>query len=343
MEDSRVEAELVLFSAIDSLFEKTDLKPIDVDMLVVNCSVFSPVPSLVAMVMNKYKLRSDVKSYNLSGMGCSAGLISIDLARDLLCIYPNSNVIVISTEIITPNYYEGNEREMLLPNCLFRLGGAAILLSNKCHERHRAKYKLIRVVRTHKGSDDKSYNCIHQEEDHEGNLGIKLSKDLSVMAGDALKLNIMTIGRSVLPLFEQITFVVNLVGTKIFKLKWKRYIPDFTKALDHFCIHAGGRAVINEMQKNLGLSDEHIEPSRMTLHRFGNTSSSSLWYELNYIEAKGRMKKGNRVWQIALGSGFKCNSAVWRCNRTIEPPTHGGPWADYIDRYPLSVQEVVKL
>ncbi len=49
--------------------------------------------------------------------------------------------------------------------------------------------------------------------------------------------------------------------------------------------------VIDDLQKNLQLSSEHVEASRMTLHRFGNTSSSSLWYEFNYIESKGRMKK----------------------------------------------------
>nr|GEZ24461.1 probable dolichyl pyrophosphate Man9GlcNAc2 alpha-1,3-glucosyltransferase isoform X2 [Tanacetum cinerariifolium] len=77
--------------------------------------------------------------------------------------------------------------------------------------------------------------------------------------------------------------------------------------------------------------------------RFGNTSSSSLWYELSYLESKGRMKKGDRVWQIALGSGFKCNSAVWRCNRSVKTPVAGGPWEDCIDHYPVNIPEVVKL
>lgn len=37
------------------------------------------------------------------------------------------------------NWYCGNQRSMLIPNCLFRVGGAAVLLSNKRMERLRAK------------------------------------------------------------------------------------------------------------------------------------------------------------------------------------------------------------
>ncbi|KAL8117993.1 3-ketoacyl-CoA synthase 6 [Apium graveolens] len=342
MEAARGEAELVIFSSIDSLFQKTGLKPKDIDILIVNCSLFSPTPSLSAMIVNKYKLRSNVRSFNLSGMGCSAGLISIDLARDLLQTHPNSNALVVSTEIITPNYYQGNERAMLLPNCLFRMGGAALLLSNKRRERTRAKYRLVRIVRTHKGGDDKAYRCVYEEEDAQGKCGINLSKDLMAIAAEALKSNITTIGPLVLPASEQLLFLFTLIGRKIFNPKWKPYIPDFKLAFEHFCIHAGGRAVIDELQKNLQLSAEHVEASRMTLHRFGNTSSSSLWYEMSYIEAKGRMKKGDRVWQIAFGSGFKCNSAVWKCNRTVKTPSDG-PWMDCIDRYPVHIPEVVKL
>ncbi|KAH6834450.1 3-ketoacyl-CoA synthase 6 [Perilla frutescens var. hirtella] len=342
MELAREEAELVIFSAMDSLFLKTGLKPKDVDILVLNCSLFSPTPSLTAMVINKYKMRSNIKSFNLSGMGCSAGLISVDLAKDLLQRYPNSNAVVISTEILTPNSYMGKERAMLLPNCLFRMGGAAILLSNRRSDRFRAKYRLAHVVRTHRGADDKSYKCVSQEEDSDGYVGIKLNIDLMAVAGEALKLNITTIGPLVLPASEQILFALSLIGRKLINSKWKPYIPDFKQAFEHFCIHAGGRAVIDELQKSLRLSEEHVEASRMALHRFGNTSSSSLWYELSYIESKGRMKKGDRVWQIGFGSGFKCNSAVWKCNRTIKTPVDG-PWADCIDKYPVYIPQVVKL
>jgi 3-ketoacyl-CoA synthase len=222
------------------------------------------------------------------------------------------------------------------------MGGAAILLSNRFSAKTRAKYRLSHVVRTHKGADEKAYNCVYEQEDREGNIGINLSKDLMAIAGEALKSNITTIGPLVLPTSEQLLFLLSLIGRRIINTKWKPYIPDFKQAFEHFCIHAGGRAVIDELQKNLQLSAEHVEASRMTLHRFGNTSSSSLWYELAYIEAKGRMKKGDRVWQIAFGSGFKCNSAVWKCMKSIKS-VEDGPWMDCIDRYPVHIPEVVKL
>ncbi|KAL2236085.1 3-ketoacyl-CoA synthase 11-like [Sesamum indicum] len=336
MAEARKEAETVMFGAIDQLLAKTSLKPKDIGILIVNCSLFNPTPSLSAMLINHYKLRGNIVSYNLGGMGCSAGLISIDLAKDLLQVHPSTYALVISMENITLNWYFGNERSMLVSNCLFRLGGVAILLSNKRSERWRSKYRLVHTVRTHKGSDDKCFSCVTQMEDSTGRVGVSLSKDLMAVAGDALKTNITTLGPLVLPASEQLLFFATLVGRKLFKMKLKPYIPDFKLAFEHFCIHAGGRAVLDELEKNLKLSEWHMEPSRMTLYRFGNTSSSSLWYELAYSEAKGRIKRGDRIWQIAFGSGFKCNSAVWKALRTINPAKEN-PWIDEIDQFPVEV------
>ncbi|KAG8381889.1 hypothetical protein BUALT_Bualt05G0019800 [Buddleja alternifolia] len=337
MAEARKEAETVMFGAIDELLAKTSLKPKDIGILIVNCSIFNPTPSLCAMVINHYKLRGNILSYNLGGMGCSAGLISIDLAKDLLQVHPNTYALVISMENITLNWYSGNERSMLVTNCLFRMGGAAILLSNKRSDRWRSKYRLIHTVRTHKGSDDTSFSCATHTEDPSGKLGVALSKDLIAVAGDA----VTTLGPLVFPMSDQLLFFANLVGKKLFKMKLKPYIPDFELAFEHFCIHAGGRAVLDEIEKNLQLSDWSMEPSRMTLYRFGNTSSSSLWYELAYSEAKGRIKRGDRTWQIAFGSGFKCNSAVWKALRSINPAKEKSPWIDEIHQFPVEVPKVL--
>ncbi|KAI5660955.1 hypothetical protein M9H77_20278 [Catharanthus roseus] len=337
MSAAREEAEQVMFGALDNLFKSTNVNPKEIGILVVNCSLFNPTPSLSAMIVNKYKLRGNIRSFNLGGMGCSAGVIAIDLAKDMLQIHRNTYAVVVSMENITQNWYFGNKKSMLIPNCLFRVGGAAILLSNKGSESRRAKYKLVHVVRTHKGADDTAFKCVYQEEDDKGKIGVSLSKDLMAIAGNALKTNITTLGPLVLPISEQLLFFVSLMARRLFNAKIKPYIPDFKLAFDHFCIHAGGRGVIDELEKNLELSPAHVEASRMTLHRFGNTSSSSIWYEMAYIEAKGRIRRGHRIWQIAFGSGFKCNSAVWQALRNVKPSPNS-PWEDCIHKYPVELK-----
>lgn len=92
-EEAMKEAEMMTFGAIDELFAKIKVNVKDIGILIVNCSLFNPTPSLSAMVVNRYKLRGNILSYSLGGMGCSAGLISIDLAKRLLQVcthdYPN--------------------------------------------------------------------------------------------------------------------------------------------------------------------------------------------------------------------------------------------------------------
>lgn len=313
MENARKESEVVMFTLVEDLLKKTALKPKDIDILIVNCSLFNPTPSMTAMIVNKFKMRSNIQTYNLSGMGCSAGVISINLAKDLLQHHKNANALVVSFENITQNFYLGTQKSMIIPNMLFRVGGAASLLSNKRKDFWRAKYQLMHVVRTHKGANDDAYHCVYQKEDPNGIVGVKLDKTLMAIAGEALKVNITTLGPLVLPLTEQLKFFYyNLVLRKLLNKKMKAYIPDFKKAFDHFCIHAGGRGVIDALQDNLKLTDELAKPSRKTLFHYGNTSSSSIWYELAWAESDRRVHYGDKIWQIAFGSGFKCNSAVWQ-------------------------------
>ncbi|CAI0465679.1 unnamed protein product [Linum tenue] len=313
---AREETEAAIFGAIDNLLEKVGVEVREIGVL----------------------MRGNVLSYNLGGMGCSAGLISVDLAKDLLQVHPHTYALVVSTENITRNWYFGNHRPMLLTNCLFRIGAAAILLTNRPSDRRRSKYQLRHTVRTHRGASDKSYRCVFQQEDDRNIIGISLSKELMAIAGEALKTNITTLGPLVLPVAEQALFLATLVAKKLLRWKVKAYVPDFKLAFEHFCIH--------EMEKSLELTDRHMEPSRMTLYRFGNTSSSSVWYELAYIEAKGRVRKRDRVWQIGFGSGFKCNSVVWRALRNVDPNCERekkNPWRDEIDGFPVHVPKVAPI
>jgi predicted naringenin-chalcone synthase len=334
MAGSRKEAEIIIFDIVDQALKKANVHPREIDILVINCSLFSPTPSLCAMVLSHFNMRSDVATYNLSGMGCAASIISIDLAQKLLRSGQpkHRKALVVSTEILTPNFYHGNDRGFLIQNTLFRCGGAAMVLSNSWLDGRRAWYKLLHTVRV-QGSGEAAYECVYQGEDNEGQCGVRLSKDIVKVAGKCMEKNLTMLGPSVLPLTEQSKVVISIVARYLMKTLskvmtkqlgmdkaamklpiMKQYVPDFKSGIDHFCIHAGGRAVIDGIEKNLQLHPYHTEASRMTLLNYGNTSSSSIWYELEYIQQQQKtnpLKKGDRVLQIAFGSGFKCTSGVW--------------------------------
>ncbi|XP_048545821.1 3-ketoacyl-CoA synthase 6-like [Triticum urartu] len=332
--DARAEAESIVFSVTDDLLAKTCINRDAIGVLITTSSIFCPIPSIADMIVNRYKLRGDLCVMNLSGMACSASMTAVGLASNMLQVMPwGSHALIVSTETTGPGHYQGNTRSMQLPNILFRIGGVAKLLSTS---RSKARFQLAHVTRIITAANNSAYRCAYQEEDEKGILGTRLTKDLMVVAGDALKDNLTASGPLVLPTAELLKFFFfDIVGKVLYWRKIRPYIPNFCVAFEHICIHVGGPAVISSIQRGLNLSDKHVEPSRMTLYRFGNQSAASVWYELAYIDAKGLMKKGDRVWMIGFGAGYECNTATWVC---IQPSSCAdGPWVDCINCYPVDI------
>ena len=56
-------------------------------------------------------------------------------------------------------------------------------------------------------------------------------------------------------------------AAQVLRVRCKAYLPDFSLAFEHFCIHTGGRGVLDELEKQLKLSPEHMAPSRAALWR----------------------------------------------------------------------------
>lgn len=80
--DELLEMDDIVFDTLDKLFAKfSAISPSQIDILVVNVSMFSPAPSLTSRIVNRYKMREDIKTFNLSGMGCSAPSFPLMLCK----------------------------------------------------------------------------------------------------------------------------------------------------------------------------------------------------------------------------------------------------------------------
>ncbi|TYK05029.1 beta-ketoacyl-CoA synthase like protein [Cucumis melo var. makuwa] len=89
-----------------------------------------------------------------------------------------------------------------------------------------------------------------------------------------------------------------MMTQKNYQKTWKKFFYMVWVLQAHirtFLHPRDGQAVLDELEKNLDLSERHMEPSRMMSNIFRSKSRSSLWYELAYREAKGRIRTGDEV------------------------------------------------
>ncbi|KAE8717996.1 3-ketoacyl-CoA synthase 21 [Hibiscus syriacus] len=275
--DAHLEMDEIMFTTLDGLFANTGISPSKIDILVVNVSLFSPSPSLTSRTIKRYKMRDTIKYFNLSRTGCSASMVSVDLVQRLFKTIANQFAIV--------------------DRCLFKL---------RC------------AVGTNIGYNE-AYGCAIHVEDQQGHQGALLTKTLPKVAAKAFTENLKILLPKILPVYELLQYSISALGRKA---TMKGRYPTAPRApssfdinlksgVDHFCLHPGGRGVIDGIGKSLGLCEYDLEPTRMALYRFGNTASSGLWYVLSYMKAKKRLKKGDKILMVGLGAGFMSNTCVW--------------------------------
>jgi predicted naringenin-chalcone synthase len=72
-------------------------------------------------------------------MGCSNGVVAIGLIKDLLQARPNSVALFVPAEITTYCSYLGHHKTYHVATAIFRMGGAAMVLTNKPAMRRKSK------------------------------------------------------------------------------------------------------------------------------------------------------------------------------------------------------------
>lgn len=83
--------------------------------------------------------------------------------------------------------------------------------------------------------------------------------------------------------------------------------------------------MLKGLQQAMRLPADKMLPSFATLRDFGNTSCSTTWYVLAYMESIGGLKRNETIMQIGMGGGMKAGVNIWRALRDVNC-THNA-WA----------------
>lgn len=82
-EAAKEEVEMAIFGVIDELLLKTEVQCNDIDILITVFGVYNIIPSVSSVIVKRYNLRHDIRTYNITGMGCTAGLVALGLVQNL--------------------------------------------------------------------------------------------------------------------------------------------------------------------------------------------------------------------------------------------------------------------
>ena len=228
-------------------------------------------------------LRSDVGRIMLYFLGCYGGVTGLRVAKDIAENNPGSRVLLTTSETTILGYRPPNEARPydLVGAALFGDGAAAVIVgADPVPGKERPFLELNYAVQQFLPG---TQNVIDGRLSEEG-INFKLGRDLPAKIED----NIEEFCRK---LMEKAGLVLEFND-----LFW--------------AVHPGGPAILNRLESTLKLRSEKLECSRRALMDYGNVSSNTIFYVMEYMrEELKRKKQGGgdeeeeEEWGLALAFG----------------------------------------
>ena len=247
-------------AAITALSEKADLGNIT-HIVVASCTGFI-APGLDQILARKLGLSPDVERLLIGFMGCYAGVTALRSARHIVRSDPAARVLLVCVELSTLHLQPDTTLEPLLAMLQFSDGAAACLIT----------------------ADE---------------TGLRLDTGRSLALPDSADLIRWDIG--------DMGFAMHLSGQVPARLQaaltdaGANAIFASGPALEdiaHFAVHAGGRSILDAVEKGLALPPDALDTSRRVLENYGNMSSVTILFVLADMLDRGVSGRG-----IALAFG----------------------------------------
>ena len=263
---------------------RAGLEPADIGAVVVSTCTGYLCPGLSSYVVERLGLRADVQAFDLVGQGCGAALPNMQLGRALLGSNAAEHVLSICVEVSSAAMYLDDDPGVLVSACLFGDGAGAVVLSRD--PRPADGDKAAR--RTLEWIDSSSLMLPEQRE------------ALRIESRQGLQRNILT--RAVPNLAAE-------YADRLLRTVLPRHGLEVSD-LAGWVLHAGGRDVLQAVQRRIAPPAGALRHSAAMLSEYGNLSSAFVYFVLEAALADD--PPAGWWWLAAFGAGFSSHGALLR-------------------------------
>jgi len=259
---------------IDTRINKNDIT----HLITVSCTGMS-APGLDLLVMEAMNLPPDIFRTSVNFMGCYAAVHALKMA-DAICKNDEfANVVIVCTELCTLHFQKENSIDNLTSTLLFADGCAAVLVK---HDSSKEKGLVL-----------KSFYS---------NVAFNGKKDMSWALSS--KGFLMTLSGYVPELVKE--DFDNLITKALSK-------GGMTKEeITHWCMHPGGKKILEAISVSTGLKNEALKYSYEVLNENGNMSSPTILFVLKKIldQLDAGDARGNNILGAAFGPGLTMETFI---------------------------------
>ncbi|MXO76200.1 type III polyketide synthase [Altererythrobacter aerius] len=232
-------------------------------IVVASCTGFV-APGIDQIIALRLGLGSDVERVLIGFMGCYAAVTALRTARHIVRSQPGARVLVVTVELSSLHHQEEMDLEPLLMGAQFGDGAAAAIVT------HNAPGLVL------------GEGISAALEDSEGLITWRIGD-----TGFHMKLSGEVPGR-----------IAAALADPAVRARITGGVPP--EEIAAWAVHAGGRSILDAVEKGLHLPPAALDASREVLRMCGNMSSSTLMFALNRI-MRGRPASGVA---LAFGPGL---------------------------------------
>jgi predicted naringenin-chalcone synthase len=237
-------------------------------LITVSCTGMS-APGLDLQVMELMDLEKNIFRTSVNFMGCYAAIHALKLGDALCTSSPGAQVLIVCTELCTIHFQREATMDNIASSLLFGDGSAAVLLTG----------------------DDSGEEGLYLDHFHSE----VIPKGKRDMAWELSSTGfLMTLSGYVPDLIEE-----DFAGVVQRSMKGEGKITD---DITHWCIHPGGKRILEGVQKCIHMPEGSLQSSYNVLEEFGNLSSATILFVLK--DLLRRNEKVGKMFGAAFGPGL---------------------------------------